>query len=204
MLRIMQAEEIASLLLLLPDLVRQQERRSAEFVPNASEWLNSLEGVFAASRLYQSGSIAMLRSSLVAVEQGHLPAGLQFRGRQTRSRVVGAVASQALQRAADMASTLIAENQARFAEAERVAQQVVAAALSRGLIADRPSEVSNTQYLLMLRHNLVASADLENAVVHLEGLVGPYDTLILIDRSLALHVDATSLRAQSLTRPPTG
>ena len=68
MLRIMQTEEIASLLLLLPDLVRQQERRSTDFVPNAGKWLNSLEGVFAASRLYQAGSIAMLRSGLVAVE----------------------------------------------------------------------------------------------------------------------------------------
>ena len=137
MLRIMQAEEIASLLLLLPDLVRQQELRSTDFVPNAGEWLNSLEGVFAASRLYQTGSIAMLRSGLVAVEQGHLPAGLQFRGHPTRSRVLNAVASQVLQRAAELASTLIAENQPRFAEAERVAQQIVATARSRGLIPVR-------------------------------------------------------------------
>jgi hypothetical protein len=185
MLRIMQAEEIASLLLLLPDLVRQQERRSADFLPRAGEWLNSLEGVFAASGLYQAGSIAMLRSGLVAVEQGQLPPGLQFRGRPTRSRVLNAVTSQALQRAADMASTLIAENQPRIAEAERVAQQIVAAGLSRGLIIGRAEGVNNTEYLRMLRRNFATSVDLENAVVHLEGLVGPYDALILIDRALA-------------------
>ena len=83
-----------------------------EFVPNVGAWLNSLEGVFAASRFYQAGSIAMLRSGLIAAEQGHLPAGLQFRGRPTRSRVLNAVAWQALQRAADMTSTLIAEKPA--------------------------------------------------------------------------------------------
>lgn len=204
MLRIMQAEEIASLLLLLPDLVRQQERRSTDFVRNAGEWLNLLEGAFAAMRLYQAGSIAMLRSGLVAAEQGELPAGLQFRGRPTRSRVLNAVASQALQRAADMATTLIAENQPRLAEAERVAQQIVAAALSRGLITGHPEGVSNTKYLLMLRRILVTSVDLENAVVHLEGLVGPYDALILIDRALAPHVDSTSAGVQSVTCPSTG
>mgnify|MGYP001570228875 CR=1 FL=1 len=204
MLRIMQTEEIASLLLLLPDLVRQQERRSTDFVPNAGKWLNSLEGVFAASRLYQAGSIAMLRSGLVAVEQGQLPAGLQFRGRPTRSRVLNAVAWQALQRAADMASTLIAENQPRLAEAERVAQQIVAAALSRGLIIGRAEGVGNTKYLRMVRRSLVTSVDLENAVVHLEGLVGPYDALILIDRALAPPLDTTSVGVQSVTCPCTG
>ena len=204
MLRIMHAEEIASLLLLLPGLVQQQERRSTDFVPNAGAWLNSLERAFAASRLYQAGSIAMLRSGLVAAEQGQLPAGLQFRGHPTRSRVLHAVALQALQRAADTASTLIAENQPRLAEAERVAQQIVAAALSRGLITGRAEGVSNTQYLRMLRRNLVTGVDLESAVVHLEGLVGPYDALILIDRALAPHLDSTSVGVQSVTCPSTG
>lgn len=203
MLRIMHAEEIASLLLLLPDLVQQQERRSTDFVPDAGAWLNSLEGVFAAGRLYQAGSIAMLRSGLVAAEQGQLPAGLQFRGRPTRSRVLNAVASQALQRAADMASTLIAENQLRLGEAERVAQQIVAAALSRGLIIGRADGVSNTQYLRMLRRNFVTSVDLESAVIHLEGLVGPYDALILIDRALAPHLDSNSVGTQSQICPST-
>ena len=146
----------------------------------------------------------MLRSGLVAAEQGQLPAGLQFRGHPTRSRVLHAVALQALQRAADTASTLIAENQPRLAEAERVAQQIVAAALSRGLITGRAEGVSNTQYLRMLRRNLVTGVDLESAVVHLEGLVGPYDALILIDRALAPHLDSTSVGVQSVTCPSTG
>jgi hypothetical protein len=196
MLRITQVEEFANLLLLLPDLVQQQERRSADFTPRAIAWLNSLEKVFAASRLYQAGSIAMLRSGLVAAEQGQVPAGLQFRGRPTRSRVLNTVAWQALQRAADMASTLIAENQPRLAEAERVAQQIIAAALSRGLIAGRAQGVSNTEYLRMLRRNLVTSVDLESAVVHLEGLVGPYDALICIDRALAPHLPSTLAEVQ--------
>jgi hypothetical protein len=193
MLRIVHIEEIENLLLLLPILVQQQERRSADFAPNAREWLNSLEKAFAANRLYQAGYIATLRSGLVAVEQGQVPAGLEFRGRPSRSRTSSAVASQALQRAAEVTSTLIAENRLRLAEAERVAQQIVAIALSRGLIAARNEEVNNTQYLQMLRHSFVASSDLENAFVHLEGLVGPQDALILFDRALAPYGGITSL-----------
>ena len=193
MLRIMHAEEIAGLLLLLPDLVRQQDRRATDFVPNASAWLSSLEGILTAGRLYQAGSIAMLRSSLVAAEQGRLPSELQFRGHPTRSRVMAAVASQVLQRAADIASALIAEDQPRRAEATRIALQIVAAAISRRLIAVRPEGMSNTQYLRMLRRNFATGDDLERAAVHLDGLVGPYDALILIDRALAQSLGGASI-----------
>lgn len=204
MLRIMHIEEIEDLLLLLPTLVQQQEQRSADFAPNAGAWLISLEKVFTANRLYQAGFIATLRSGLVAVEQGQIPAGLEFRGRPTRSKVLNAVASQALQRTAEVTSTLIAENRPRLVEAERVAQQIVAVALSRGLITARETEVGITQYLQMLRRNLVTSGDLESAVVHLEGLVGPHDTLVLLDRALVPYLDIISPTMHSGMFPPPG
>lgn len=184
MLRIMHIEEIAGRLLLLPDLIQQQERRSADFARNVGQWLKSLETIFAANRLHEAGIIAVLRSGLVAVEQGQVAAGLEFRGRPSRSRILNAAAAQALQRAADVASNMIAQNQARVAEGERVARQVVAVSMSRGLIPAREEKVNNTEYLRTLRRNLAAHADIEGAAVHLDGLVGPHDALILIDRAL--------------------
>lgn len=186
MLRIAHIEEIADLLLLLPDMVRQQERRSPDFVSNVGTWLISLERVFVAGRLYHAGRIATLRSALVAVAQGQVPAGIAFKGRQSHSRVLNSVASEALQRAGEVASTLIGENQPRLSEAERVAQQIVAAALSRELIPPRENDVNNTEYLRILRRIFATNVDLEKAVVHLEGLVGPNDALILFDRALSV------------------
>lgn len=191
MLRIAQVEEIKDLLLLLPDLVQQQGRRSPDFAQNAGAWLNSLEKVFTANRLYQAGKIAALRSGLVAAEQGQVPTGLEFRGLPSRSRILNAVASQALQHAAEVASALIAENRPRLAEAERIAHQIVAAVFSRGVIITRGEAGGNTQYLRMFRRSLVASSDLEIAAVHLEGLVGPHDALILFDRALAPRLDVS-------------
>lgn len=194
MLRIMHIEEIAGRLLLLPELVQQQERRSADFARNVGQWLNSLETTFAANRLHEAGIIAVLRSGLVAVEQGHMPAGLEVRGRPSRLRILNAAASQALQRAAEVASNLIAQNQPRVAEGEHVAQQIVAVSTSRGIIPARERTENNTEYLRMIRRSLAAHSDLESAAVHLDGLVGPHDALVLIDRALA----ATSHEA-----PPT-
>jgi hypothetical protein len=204
MLRITQIEEIANLLLLLPALIHEQEQRSTDFVPRADAWLNSLERVFSSNRLYQAGSIATLRSALVATKQGQVPAGIEFRGPPSRSQVLNAAASHALQRAADIASTLMAENQPRLSEADRLAQQIASAALSRGLIKPREAEVSNTQYLRTLRRSLAASDELENAFVHIEGLVGLHDALILFDRALASYIDDNSSIMQDVAVPRSG
>jgi hypothetical protein len=203
MLRIAHVEEIADLLLSLPNLVQQQEQRSGDFVANVTEWLRSLERAFTASRLYQAGSIAVLRSSLLAAEQGQMPAEVTLRGRPSRSRVSVVAASQALQRAAEVASALIVENQPRLAEAERFAHQIVTVALSHDLIAVRENGVSNTQYLQALWRGLVANGELTNAVAHLEGLVGPHDALVVLDRALAQHVDA-HMTDPSTTLPSSG
>lgn len=191
MLRLMQIEEINDLLLLVPDLVRQQEQRSTDFATNASQWLASFERVLTECRLYQAGSVSVLRSGLIGAAQGQVPAGIEFRGHASRSRVLNAAASQALQRAAELASTLMAENRPRIAEAEQVAQQVVAVALSRELITARDRDMTSTEYLRMIRRNLATCSDLENGFLHLEGLVGPNDSLILLDRALSPHLGIT-------------
>jgi len=186
MLSIVQIEEIEHLLLLLPDLVQKQEQRAADFVPGVGAWLSALEKALTANRLYQAGNVAILRSGLVAAQQGQVPVGFEFRSRPTHGKILTAVAAQALQRAADLASALVAENRPRLTEAERVAQQIVAVAMSRELVILRTAEISNIQYLTLFRRSLAASSDLENAVVHLESLVGRYDALILFDHALGL------------------
>ena len=131
----------------------------------------------------------MLRSGLVSAEQGQPPQGFQIRGPAHRSRVVNAVALHALQRAADIAAALVADNEQRFAEAERVARQIVAAVRSRSLVPIRDPRVTNTQYLREFRRSLAANPELESAVVHLEGLVGPHDALVFFDRALVPEAD---------------
>lgn len=201
MLRLMHVEEIGRILLLLPNLVLLQQQRSNDFAPNAGTWLNTLEKTFAACGLSQAGTIAMLRSELANAEQGQVPAGLEFRGQSTRTRVVNAVASQVLQRATEVASTLLGENRPRFAEAERIALELVALVLSRGLIPAWGEGVSNSQYLRNLRQVLLGHDDLKGAIVHLEGLVGPNDALIFLDRALAAYLDAALLASNSVTAP---
>jgi hypothetical protein len=185
-LRIVNLEEIEGLLLALPNLVKVQETGGGDFPERVATWLEQLEKVLAANRLVQAASIAALRSAAAAAATGSIPVGLQMRGAQTHRRFVFMVASHLLQRACDIASAVVAENKPRLAEGERVAHQLVAVACSRDLLIPRQAGADNTQYLRSLRRGLAASQDLENAVVHLEGLVGAHDALILLDRAVAV------------------
>jgi hypothetical protein len=190
MLRIVQIEEIADLMLSLPALVKEQEQNSAEFAAHVGQWLKSLEDVLVASRLHQAGSVAALRSALVAVQQGSIPVGMGFRGSPTRSRILRTAASDALQRAADVASGVMQENWSRVNEGEKLAHQIVSVALSRGLITRHRNGTTNTEYLGNVWRTLHGMDDLRPAAVHLESLLGPHDALITIDRVLSQHMDA--------------
>lgn len=134
MLKVVQLEEIETLLLQLPNFVREQLQRDVEFPSHVDQWLVALEASLSASRLHQAANIAALRSELVAVELGHMPAEIRVRGRPTRSKLLSAMASGCLKRATDVVTPLAAENRARFSEAERILSQVIVAALSSGLI----------------------------------------------------------------------
>jgi hypothetical protein len=94
------------------------------------------------------------------------------------------MASRALQGAAEIASTIMAENGARFGDAERVANQIVATARSREVLPAGEPGQSNSRYLRRVRDAVASAPDLESAMVHLEGLVGPQDALVCLDRAL--------------------
>ena len=184
MLRLLQVEELERLMLELPELVGLQERRAADFPSRADRWMHALEEALTANRLYQAGLVAGIRSTLTVTDQGQIPPGLEYRGRPTRNRVMASVASASLQRSAEVAAGVIGDNRHRIDEGERLVQQLVAALRSQGLQA-RPEGVDNESYLRMLRRGMAQNAEIESVLVHLEGLVGPQDALVLLDRALA-------------------
>ena len=188
MLRLIQIEEIQSLMLRVSSLVEQQKQRSPDFATGTASWLELLEGSLAANRLYQAGRIAAMRSSLLAAEHGQIPVDISLRSRPTRTRVVNAVAARVLREASEVTGSLLGEHQNRLSEGERIAQQVIAVAAARRILPRREPRVDNSRFLQDLRRTLARGDDLEVAVIHLEGVVGVQDALILLDRALQSNV----------------
>ncbi len=188
MLHIVNLEEIQSLLLRVPKLIGDLERRDPNFLGAVKEWLTQMEQVLLNNRLPVAAEVAVLRGVLIGAERGVMPPGMVFRGRPTARKIKDASAADVLRKAEELVANAIRGDAAQFAEGERLARQLVTVAQRKGLVpaasrADRHAEMLNAIW-----RALIADPDLGPATTHLAGLVGTYDALILLDRMLPVSL----------------
>jgi hypothetical protein len=184
-LRLMQLEEIEGLLRDLGPLVALQEARQPHFAARTVDWLRSFESVLEANRLAEAAVIAGLRSAIASASNGNVPPGLVTRGSPTRAKVSTLLAGQALQRAGELGVQIVAINRQRYSEAELVGQRLAAALRSMEIVIPDGLAISHGEWLGAIRSLVATRQELEPAMVHLEGLVGPNDALVILDRALA-------------------
>jgi hypothetical protein len=188
MLRIVNLEEIQSMLLRISRLVDLQDRRDPDFVQEVKRWLSKLEKVLENNHISTAGNIAVLRAMLVSAERGLIPAGIEFHGRPTGRKIRGAAAAYVLRRACDIVSSVIQRDCERIAEAERMTRQLVALAKARGLIQELPGGDNFTDMLMAVWRTLSADEELSPGTISVEGLIGPYDALIVLDRIMTSDI----------------
>jgi len=188
MLRIVNLEEMQGMLLRIPGLVDLQEQRDTDFVQDVKHWLVKLEKVLENNRLPAAGNVAALRALLISAEQGVIPAGVEFHGRATGRKIRDAAAAYVLRHAGDIVSIAIQKDCERVAEAERMTRQLVSLAKARGLIQELPSGENFTDMLKAIWRSLSADPDISPGTINVEGLIGPHDALVILDRILTSDV----------------
>lgn len=188
MLRIVNLEEIQGQLLRVPKLVDALERKDAEAIDGVRGWLVALERILESNRLALAGSIAGLRGVLDSASAGVLPAGIVIHGQITARKIREATAREILKRAGEVVTAGIQDDGSRVAEAERVARQLIAVARFKGLIPEKPKPADYAEVLKSVWGAMQADAQIEQGAVHLIGLVGPHDALIVLDRGLTRDV----------------
>ncbi|MBF0107968.1 MAG: hypothetical protein HQL76_02160 [Magnetococcales bacterium] len=184
MLRIVNLEEIQGLLLRIPSLVNLQEKKDATFVPEVKRWLNDVEKIFENNRLAIAGRIAVLRAELISAEAGILPARIVFHGRPTARKIRDATAAAALREASGIIPPVIEEDKTRFDGAERLGRQLVALARAKGIPTAQSNIFDHTERLKILWQLFRNDPDIAPGTVTMEGLVGPHDALVILDRTL--------------------
>jgi len=182
MLHIVNLEEIQGMLLRIPDLVDLLDRRDPALFHDVKQWLSNIERVLLNNRMPAAGNVAALRGMLIAAERGVIPVGVGFHGRSTIRKIREAAVGYVLRQTGDLVSIAIEKDRERIAEAVRMTRQVVAVAKAKGLIQQVPRGDDLTNMLKALWQTLSTDADLSPGKVNVEGLVGPYDALIVLDR----------------------
>lgn len=188
MLHLVNLEEIQSMLLRVPGLIASLERRDPTFVDGVNEWLTQMERVLISNRLAVAAAVAVLRGVVISAERGVIPPGMAFSTRTTIRRIKDASAADVLRRAEELVSSAIRADAVRFAEGEKLTQQIVAVAQRKGLIPVTPNVDKHTEMLKAIWQAMIMDPDLGAATTHLAGLVGAYDVPILLDRMLPTPV----------------
>jgi transcriptional repressor TraM len=182
MLRIINLENIESLLLRVPAIIQRFDERDPGFISAVNEWLVNTEKVLNENRLTTAAEVSVLRGTLLAYERGSGkdPESQKIVTRKMKEARAAAVLKEATQ----VTSEAIRLRRAQVNEAERIMSQIVAAAYQLGVI---PAETGqdHTAYLLAVKQTLSNRTELVSLVVHVLGLVGNVDFLILVDRAIA-------------------
>ena len=183
MLHLLNLEEIETLLLKVPPLVKRFEERDPDFFTAVKSWLAGVEDTLSKNRLPQTSEIAVCRGALISVERGFSD-GAALQSRMGARHLRQARASHVLKRATDVITETIRFRRGQIDEAGRVMMQIVAVADHLGLIS-ADSGQNHTAYLQSILLAISNRPELTSLVVHVTGLLGKADTLIVLDRSIA-------------------
>jgi hypothetical protein len=183
-LNVAQYEEIAGLLREVPRLVDRLEARHSGFAENVLAWLKQAETALQNNRIPAVSQIASCRATLIGAGRGVRSSDVAFGGRATPRKIRDATASMVLERGNQLLHGVIAERQAVFQEAERIARQIMAIADAKGLIRACDNGRPHQVFLNCLQQSIAHDSDLVNAYSHLIALVGKTDVVIFMDRSL--------------------
>lgn len=183
MLHLLNLEEIEALLLKVPALVKRFEERDPDFFSAVKSWLVDVENTFSRNRMPATSEIAVCRGALISVERG-FPDGSALKSRMGVRNLKEARASHLLKRATDVITETIRSRRGQIDEAGRIMMQIVALADRLGLIPAESGQ-NHTSYLQTIFQVISNRAELASLVVHVTGLLGKADTLIVLDRSIA-------------------
>ncbi|MDT9000777.1 hypothetical protein RQP53_15985 [Paucibacter sp. APW11] len=183
LLRLANLEQIERQLLALSPLMALLEVGAPDFAEQAHQWLSQTEKCLLDNRLPAAGSLAALRGSLIALQRGGgVPSEQGNRGRlQTRKQRDARIAGL-LKEAADLLAGQVRGRRSQVDEAERLMLQLVAVADRVGLLQPAQAGQSHTAYLQALMATLSQRPELGSHIVHVQGMLGLADSLLMLDR----------------------
>lgn len=185
MLRIVNIEEIQNMLGSISGLVDMQQQLDPNFDEKVKLWLAKLEKILESNRIMQVGEIATLRGLILSAENGIIPPGIEIHGRSSKRKIVEAAITFSLRQSSSLVSDFLQKEVDRVSDSERMMRQLLALAKAKGLIQQIPDGSDHNEVLKYIWHTLSSDPEIAPGTINVEGLVGPHDALIVLDRIIA-------------------
>ncbi len=185
MLRIVNIEEIQKILSSISGLVDLQQRRDSNLDEKVKLWLAKLENILENNRIMLVGEVATLRGTILSSEKGIIPPGVEIHGRSSKRKIVEAAVTFSLRQASGLVSDYLKKEVDRVSDAERMMRQLIAMAKAKGLVLQIPNRNDHTEVLKFIWRTLSSDPGIAPGTTNVEGLVGPHDALIVLDRIIS-------------------
>ncbi len=179
MLNIHQVELVQQRLALLPGVVDFQHQRSSAFPEETLRWLKDTELVFENAGLPNISELPILRSRLLSVLHNNTKDPKFPSSRKHKE----AISTEVLEEAERALNQAIAAKVETIREAEGYASRLVAVAKAKGILDEARKVQPHQEALQYLHGALSRDQDTATALVHLNGLMGQYDVLVVLDRA---------------------
>jgi hypothetical protein len=178
-----QVEEVHATLLRAGPLTDRYAAGDAAFFGLVEAWIADLERHLGSARLPAAATLAGVRAGLVAVRQGATPRDVQgprLSGRKLRD----AAAADALRRGEAVVREALAPRVRQLQEASEIAGQLAALAMQRGFVGPGDPRLGHEGRLRKVWQALLDDPASSAAAALLQGRVGAFDSLALLDRAL--------------------
>lgn len=183
-MHIVNYEEIVRLLYEIPKLIDLFEERSHSFTQDAKDWLKKGEDILKKNNLALTSSIAVLRGQLISAERGVFQEGIVLHGRTSKNKLRDTTAANILQKANDIIHSAIKETENKIEKANTLVKNLIVLAEKKGIINKNIVFDNHSEMLKSIWNAMDSDQDLVSGTTSLTGLVGKYDSMILIDRVL--------------------
>lgn len=185
MLRIINIEEIENILSNISGLIDLHQQRDSNFDEKVKAWLSMLEKALESNRIMQVGEVATLRGIILSAENGIIPPEINIHGRMSKRKIVEAATIFSLRQASTLLSDFLQKEIDRISDAERMMRQLIALAKAKGIISQLPNENNHSEELKLIWRTLSDDQEIAPGTINVEGLVGPHDALIILDRIIS-------------------
>lgn len=179
MLNLLYIERIQASLRSVPTLVDSQQRRQHSFPEEVLAWLKETEKVLEQAKVHIVSEVASLRSRLLlTLHRSEENDQRRVSNRKRRE----AIASEVLQAAQQLILHSISHRLDQLQEAETIALRIVSVARAKGIIAQAEKIQPHQEALRFLQQAMSQDSDTAAAMVHLAGILGAFDVLVVLDQ----------------------
>lgn len=177
-------EELNALLLRVPFLIKQYELGDSDFTEQVLTWLRSIEDLLQKNNCPLVSKLSITKGKLISVMKGTIPGDIQLNKKMSVSKIKQVYALNLIGETSNILSGIMNPVQQRILESENLIKHMLAIAYQKNILKEFYTKNNSNKDVRVLYSAMNNDVDLNPWITKLNSLMGMYEALIILDRSI--------------------